>query len=249
MKFNYQARDEKGETQTGVVDASSREAALQLLGRRDLYVTLLEETGEAPWYSRRIALFEHVSFKDVVTFSRQLAIMFKSQVPLVESLHTISQQSTNPAFKEDVLKISEEVEGGTAFSNVLARYPNIFSPFYINMVRSGEASGKLSETLDKLADHLEREYGLISKIRGAMIYPAFVVVLAIGVLFLTVFFVVPQLTKVLEESGQELPAITRGVIVFTTFLRAWGWLLLIALIGGGIVWFRWIHTQEGMAFT
>ncbi|MDO8655198.1 MAG: type II secretion system F family protein [bacterium] len=245
MKFNYQARDEKGETQTGVIDASSREAALQLLGRRSLYVTLLDETGDAPWYSKRIALFEHVSGKDVVTFSRQIAIMFKSQVPLVESLHTISQQSTNQAFKEKILKMSEGVEGGTAFSKVLSDYPEVFSPFYVNMVRSGEVSGKLSEVLNKLADHLEREYGLVSKIKGAMVYPIFVVALAVGVLFLMVFFVVPRLTEVLQESGQELPAITKGVIGFTVFIRSWGWLLLLFLIAGGTVFMRWSRTKEG----
>lgn len=247
MKFNYQARDEKGETQTGVIDASSREAALQLLGRRSMYVTLLEEAGEAPWYSKRIALFEHVSFKEVVTFSRQIAIMFKSQVSLVESLHVISQQSANPAFKEKILKMSEMVEGGAAFSRVLSEYPQVFSSFYVNMVKSGEVSGKLAEVLDKLADHMEREYGLISKIKGALVYPIFVVVLAIGVLFLMVFFVVPKLTEVLKESGQELPAITRGVIAFTAFLQSWGWLLLLFMIALGIVWARWARTQEGKA--
>lgn len=248
MKFNYQARDEKGETQTGVIDASSREAALQLLARRNLYITLLEETGEVPWYSKRVVFLEHISLRDVVNFSRQLAIMFKSQVSLVESLRVISQQSTNPAFKEKILKMSEGVEGGTSFSKALSDYPQIFSPFYVNIVRSGEASGKLAEALNKLADHLEREYALISKIQGAMIYPAFVVALAVGVLFLTVFFVIPNLTEVLQESGQELPAITKGVISFTTFLRAWGWLLLMFFIAGSMASLRWVRTPEGRVF-
>jgi type IV pilus assembly protein PilC len=247
MNFNYQARDEKGETQAGVVQAVSREAALQLLGRRSLYVTLLEESGGASWYSHRISLLERVSLKDLVAFSRQLAIMFKSQVPLVESLHTISQQATNLAFKEKILSISEEVEGGSSFSKALSNYPKVFSPFYINMVRSGEASGQLSDMLNKLADHLEREYALVSKVRGAMIYPAFVVTLAMGVLFLMVFFVVPRLTQVLEESGQKLPVLTRAIIGFTAFLQSWGWLLLLCIIGGGIVMARWSKTPKGDA--
>ena len=165
MKFNYQARDKKGQTQVGVVEASSRESAFQLLGRSGLVITVLEEAGSRPIYARRIAFFDRVSSKDLVLFSRELAILFRSKVSLIESLETIAKQTEHDAFREKIIRLSEDVEGGTAFSNALSKYPKVFSSFYVNIVKSGEASGKLSDVLEYLADHLEREYELTSKIR------------------------------------------------------------------------------------
>jgi len=154
MKFNYQARDKKGETQVGMVEASSKESAFQLLGRSGLVVTVLETAGARPIYARRIKFFDKVSSKSLVLFSRQLAILFRSKVSLVEALQTISKQTEHKVFKEKILSISEDVEGGTAFSNALAQYPDVFSSFYVNMIKSGEASGKLSDVLEYLASHL-----------------------------------------------------------------------------------------------
>ena len=155
MKFNYQARTQEGQIQTGAIEASSREAALSLLQKYGLYVTFLEVT-KVPFYAKKIEIFQRISNKDVVVFSRQLAIMFKSNVPVVEALQTLSEQTKNQNFKEKILKIAEKVEGGTPLSASLSSYPKIFSPFYTNIVKSGEASGKLSETLGYLADHSER---------------------------------------------------------------------------------------------
>ncbi|HEB13698.1 MAG TPA: type II secretion system F family protein, partial [candidate division CPR3 bacterium] len=171
MKFNYQARDQKGQTQVGVVEASSRESAFQLLGRSGLVVTVLEEAGARPIYARRITFFDKVSAKELVLFSRELAILFRSKVSLIESLQTIAKQTERQAFREKIIRLSEGVEGGTAFSDALSEYPKVFSSFYVNIVKSGEASGKLSDVLEYLADHLEREYELSSKIKGAMVYP------------------------------------------------------------------------------
>jgi len=209
MKFNYQARDQKGEVQSGQVEASSREAAVTLLQRHGLYITFLEEVAAPPFYAQIIKILERTSQKDIVLFSRQLAIMFKSRVPLVESLEVLAVQARNLDLKEKIFKISEEIEGGTTLSGALSKYPKIFSPFYIAMVRAGEASGKLSEALSYLAEHLERGYHLASKLRGAMIYPAMVIFVAIIVFTLMMFYIIPQLTEVLLSSGSELPLITK----------------------------------------
>jgi len=246
MKFNYQARSKKGEMQTGTVEASSREAALALLQRHNLFVTLLERAEEGgAFYARKIKLFERVSKKDIVNFSRQLSLMFKSKIPLVAALNSIASQTKNPGFREKILALSQEVEAGTLFSQALSSYPKLFSTFYISMVKSGEASGTLSESLTYLADHLEREYHLFSKIQGAMIYPILIVVVVIGVLVMMMFFVVPSMTKVLLETGQELPFVTKAVIALSDFLRSWGWLLFLAILGVGIFLFRHFKTVEG----
>lgn len=248
MKFNYQARDKKGETQTGVVEASSREAAAQLLSRHDLYVTLLEEAKAAPAYSKRLTFFDKVSVRDIMLFSRQLSIMFQSRVSLVEALQVLGSQMRNASFKEKIFEISESVEGGTAFSQAIEKYPSIFSSFYVNMVKSGEASGTLSGVLEYLADHLEREYYLTSKIKGALVYPMFIVFLAVAVLFLMMYFVIPNLSRVLESMGTELPAITKVVLWLAGVTRAWGWLLLLLSGAGAFFVLRYAKTKEGKRF-
>jgi len=244
MKFNYQARTKKGEIQAGVVEASSKEAAILLLQKYGLYITYLERT-EVPFYAREVEIFKRVSRRDIVLFSRQLSIMFASKVSLVEALSTIASQTKNLEFREIILDLSQEVEGGNAFSKALSRHPQIFSSFYISMVKSGEESGKLSESLAYLADHLEKEYYLISKLRGAMIYPSLVIMVTIVVLFLMMFFVIPQLTKVLQESSLPLPIVTRLVIGLSLFLRKWGFFFIGLLAVLIIFVLRYIATSSG----
>lgn len=245
MKFNYQARSKKGEVQKGVVEASSREAAILLLQAQKLFVTFLEQAAASPFYAKKIKIFEHISKKDIVNFSRQLALMFKSKIPLVQALHSIADQTKNPGFREKILMISQEVEGGTRFSLALSVHHKLFSSFYVSMIRAGEASGTLAESLTYLADHLEREYHLNSKIQGAMIYPILIVVVVIGVLVMMMYFVIPNMTKVLLEMDQELPLVTKIVIGLSNFMRAWGWLAFLLLIGGSTALVRYGQTAKG----
>jgi len=247
MIFNYQARTQKGEVHAGQIEASSKEAAAGLLRGRGFYVTFLEEA-TAPIYAKRIALFEKISRKDLVMFSRQLAIMFKSKVPLIEALEVLSSQTKNFDFREKIFKISEKVEGGTAFSQSLALYPKIFSPFYIAMVKSGEVSGKLSEVLDYLAEHQEREYHLTSKAKGALIYPSLILLVILLVIILLVVFVIPNLVSVFEAGGQKLPIATQVVIALADFSKKWGWLVLAIIAAAIFSLTRYYATPKGRAF-
>jgi len=248
MKYNYQARTKKGEVQTGIVEASSREAAIVLLRKYGLYVTILEEATALPIYAKRLKLFEGITRQDIVLFSRQLSIMFKSKVPLVESLNVLSGQTRNLDLKERILDLSEEVEGGTSFSGALSRHPEIFSSFYISMVKAGEVSGTLSESLEYLADHLEREYHLTSKIRGALLYPALIVVVVLLVITMMIFFVIPNLSEVLIGSGSELPTATKIVINSAAFLREFGWVLGLVILLVIFAAFRYYRSQKGKKF-
>jgi len=248
MKYNYQARTKKGEVQTGIVEASSREAAIVLLRKYGLYVTILEEATALPVYAKRLKLFEGITRQDIVLFSRQLSIMFKSKVPLVESLNVLSSQTRNLDLKERILDLSGEVEGGTSFSGALSRHPEIFSSFYISMVKAGEISGTLSESLEYLADHLEREYHLTSKIRGALLYPALIVVVVLLVITMMIFFVIPNLSEVLIGSGSELPTATKIVINSAAFLRKFGWVLGLVILLVIFAAFRYYRSQKGKKF-
>lgn len=245
MKFRYQARDKDGKTQAGTIEASSNDAALELLGSHGLFVTLLERADEVPVWAREIELFNRVNMRDIMVFFRQLSVMFASQVPLIEALRTLANQEQNESFREKIYKISESVEGGTPLSSAMEAYPQIFSGFSVSMVKSGEASGKLSEVLAYLADHIEREYALLSKVRGALVYPIFVVAVSILVLVFLLTFVIPNLTRVLEASGQELPLMTRLVIGTSNAARSWGWAVLVLLAGFGFYAWQAYKTEEG----
>lgn len=245
MKFNYQARDKDGTVQAGNIEASSRDAAIALLQRDKLFVTFLEEAKGVPFYAKKIQLFGKAGKKDVVTFSRQLSLMFQSKIPLVESLHALADQTKSEDLKEKILVLADAVEGGSPFSQALARFPNLFSSFYVSMVKSGEASGTLSEALDYLAEHLEREYHMLSKIKGAMMYPAMILLVVVGVLLMMMFFVVPNIAKVLLDSGQELPLMTKMVIGLSDFSRSWAWILLLLLPAAVFFFRRYLKTEEG----
>ena len=244
MKFNYQARTKSGEIQSGTIEASSKEAALSLLHKYDLYVTFIEKA-RALFWEKKIAIFERITSKEVVMFSRQLSIMFRSQVSLIEALQTLAEQTKNQNFKEKILKISQEVEGGAPFSKALALYPHIFSSFYVSIVKSGESSGNLSESLDYLAKHLEREYRLLSGVRGAMIYPIFIIVVMFIVLIAMVIFVFPHFTEILTQSQIELPLVTKIVLAFFEFLRKRGWILFLAIVGLAVFLWRYSKSPQG----
>lgn len=248
MKYNYQARTKKGEIQSGIVEASSQEAAITLLRKYGLYVTILEEVAAPPLYAKKIKIFERISKSDIVLFSRQLSIMFKSKVPLVEALGVLSVQTQNLELKEKILELSGEVEGGTSFSGALSRHPQIFSSFYIAMVKAGEISGTLSESLEYLAEHLEREYHLTAKMRGALMYPSLIIFIVFLVLALMIFFVIPHLSEVLIGTGQELPAVTKAVVGLAAFLRSWGWLIILGIVALILAGFRYYRTEKGKNF-
>ena len=248
MKFNYQIRTKDGQVQTGIVDAPSKEAALTLLQRRGFYVTLLENSESQPFYARKIKLFNNVSEKEIVVFSRMLSIMLNSRVPLVESLETLSKQMTNYTFRDKIFKLAEEVEAGSSLSQALSNYPEIFSPFFVSMVRSGETSGKLSESLTYLANHLEREYNLHSKVVGAMVYPIFVLSVFFVVGGMIVFFVMPPLAQILKQNAEQLPAITSITLAIADFLRTYWWIVAIFIIFTPFIVWQYAKSENGKEF-
>jgi len=248
MKFNYQARSEIGEIQSGIVEASNREAAFDVLKTHGLYVTALEEITSIPVYARKLKIFERVSKKDVVLFSRQISIMFKSNVPVVETLQAVANQARKSTLKEKILKIAGKVEGGAPLSESFSIYPKLFTPFYINMVKSGEASGKLSDVFMYLADYLEREYSFQGKVKGAMVYPFFILFVFLAVVAIMMVYVIPQLTEVLEGTGQDLPLATRVVMATSDFLRTQGIIAALVFLGLIIALARFVKSKAGKKF-
>ena len=250
MDFNYSIITGKGERQSGVIKAPSREAAIRILHKPGVFVTSLEEIKKPLFYERfgrysqALKIFGRVSRKDMVIFSRQLAIMYKSGVRLPDALRSLGDQAKSPLLKEKITKITEEVEGGTPFSQAISYYPELFNSLYVNMAKSGEASGKLSESLDYLAEHLEREHYTISKIKEALAYPAFILIVFLGVITIMTLFVIPQLMTVIEGAKLELPLVTRIIIGTASFLRRWILVLILILSISFFFIFQHFKTHE-----
>jgi type IV pilus assembly protein PilC len=248
MKFYYRARTKEGRIQSGVIEAFSKKGALDVLEKYGFYVTALKEAGRVTFFQQKI-FAKKPSIKDIVIFTRQLSVMLKSSIPPVESLRTQVIQAENSDFREAILKIAEMVETGSSLSQAFSSHPKIFNTFYVSCVKSGEASGKVADSLDYLAQHLESEYELQSKIKGAMLYPIMVIMVALGVTALIIFFIIPRLMDVLEDLAQELPFSTRVMMSFSNFVREGGWILILIFFVGLIVLFQYFRrSQEGKDF-
>ncbi len=231
--------------QSGAVEAVSSDAAINILQRHGLTIVSIDEHEKRSLFSMEVAIFQGVKKKDLVILSRQLSILFDAQVSMVESFQALIKQTEKPALKKILVKVLDDVEGGMALSKAMAKYPKIFSKFYTSMIKSGEVSGKLQEIFSYLAEHTEREYYLNSKIKGAMMYPAFIMSAFLIVGFLMMAFVVPQLSVILEETGQDLPLTTRALIATSHFMRDWALLLLTVPLAMAAGLWRYIKTPKG----
>ncbi|MFA5208146.1 MAG: type II secretion system F family protein [Candidatus Paceibacterota bacterium] len=250
MKYLYQAKDIKGGAKSGVIEASSKEAALEVLNNNGLFPVEIneeEEVEKKDVLNKKINIkfLSQVSMKDVAMFSRQLAIMIDSNVPPAEAIDALGDQTKNQDFKEKIYSIAKDVRSGNQMSKALGKYPEIFSVFYINMVKSGEVSGNLPSILDKVADHLESEYAIRSKMMGAAMYPMVIMIIFILIFIVLMIFVIPGLVKVLVESGQELPIATKMIITISDFFVNYWYLVIAMLLGAAGFFIYYPKTKQG----
>ena len=249
MKFKYQARNKEGEMQAGVVDAANRDSAVNILSSHELFILKLEAAEKPHWYDRLSGYFSGVKRNDMVIFTRQLATLLEARLSLNRALNTLEEQTQNPTLKEAVFRISQDVDSGLAFSQALERQGEIFSPFLVSLVRSAEVTGNLDQVAKFIADFTEREATLVSKARSAMIYPMIVIALFLLVGGLMVAVVFPQIGPIFENSGVEMPLLSRVMIGSGTFLSQWWFLFLIGFVILGVMIADYIRTPEGKAFT
>jgi len=244
-KFIYKARTQAGELQVGNVEASNREAAVGILSGHNLFVLNIEPVVEERWYDRLANIFKRVKISDLMIFTRQLATLLSSQVPLSDSLRNLYRQAEHPVLKEAIAEVAQDVDAGFSLSQALERQKGVFSDFYVNMVRSSEITGRLNEVLSFLADHLEARAALTSKVRGAMLYPSFIIVLFLVVVGLMTTVVLPQITPIFKESNVELPVYTRIVLAVGGFVSTWWWAVLIGIAAIILVLFDYFQSNEG----
>lgn len=245
MKFNYQARTQEGELRTGAIEAATLDVAVASLQRRGLIVVSLKPEKEVLFSGSSFRLFQRIKQKDIVILSRQLATLFEAKVPVVESLRIIISEMTNLLLRREITSLLDDIQGGSAISQAMSRHPKVFSSFYVNMMRSGEESGKLDETFTYLADYLERSYELTTKARNALIYPGFVLFTFLLVMILMFVVIIPQLIPILEEVGGELPIYTRALIGLSEFAQQFGVLIFVVFGVLGLFLWRYYQTPQG----
>ncbi len=251
MLFRYRAIDTDGHKKQGDIEAPDRNAAINALQRRELVITSLEEldsSGEGKGGSglgQELTFLERITNKDIVILSRQMATMFTAQVSALQVFKLLSQEMEKAKLRRILVQVADDLEAGSTISDALAKHPEAFSSFYVNMVKAGEESGLLDETFEYMADHLDRMYELNSKARNALIYPAFVLVVFAGVMALMFTMVLPQIGTVLTDTGQELPIYTKLILGVSEFFRDYWVFIVTALVIGGVAAWKYVQTPEG----
>ena len=246
MQFKYKARTPAGEPREGLIEARTIDAAIETLHRTNLIVTEIKPSEETSFLKTNLKIFGGIKQRDVVIFSRQLSTLFQAKVPVMQSLRTLAAETGNAQFQKIIGEILDDVSGGSSLSQSMVKHPEAFSRFYISMIRAGEESGKLEEIFNYLADYLERSYTLTSKARNALMYPTFVFLAFIGVIVVMLIVVIPRLTSIFSELGQEVPIYTKIIIAASSFLQHYGVFLLVFLAVLAVVGWRFLKTQRGI---
>jgi len=244
-KFQYRARTKDGDLQVGAIDASSKDEAANILASNDLYVLLLNQVGGKKWYSTLSNFTNRVKSKDLMIFTRQFSTLLSARIPLDDALLTLKKQTRNVSLFTVITEISADIDAGLSLSQSLSKHDRVFSDFYVSMVQSAEITGKIDEAVAFLADYIEKQSILISKVRNALIYPVVMIALFIVVGGIMVVVVFPQIGPVFEEAGVQLPVYTRALIWSGTFLAQWWWAVLGVIITLGFVAFDYFRTPEG----
>ena len=252
--YEYQALDNKGKSTSGIIDADGAQAARQKIrGMGHFPVSLKEVTEKDGKKDSRGAsfsgLFSRITPAQVSLWTRQLATLTGAGFPLVSALTTLVSQTKTQGFTKIVARVKDSIVEGNSFASALALYPSVFSQIYINMVRAGETSGTLEIVLQRLADIMEKQQELKSRIQTAMAYPILMTVIGSIVLFFLMTFVVPNITTIFEDMNQALPAPTRFLIGSSDLFKEYWWVLVILLIAAIIALKAFRKTERGLVTT
>ena len=245
MKFNFKAKTKAGEIKEGALSAANKEMAAAILQKNELFPMSINEANDIS--VRRIFLryFDKVTSKELVIFFRQLAILIEARVPIVTTLTAISEQTTNLYFKNILDEAIKNIEDGMTLSDALAKNRDIFSELSINVIKAGEASGNLKKSVEYVADNIEKNYALTSKIKSAMMYPCIVLAVFVVIAFLVITLIIPKLTVMIKEMNADVPWYTVVLIKMGDFMVVYWWAVLLVIFGAiGGLWY-YLKTPEG----
>lgn len=240
--YRYVAKDKAGQPLSGVLEGKSEAEVAEALHKKDLLIVSIQETKKKPAKAKGGA---KIKLDELVVFSRQLATMIDAGIPLVQALGILSEQIENKSLKDVVVIIRQDIEAGMSFCDALAKHPGVFSEFFINMTRAGEASGMLDQVLDRLATYLEKTAALTRKVKSSLVYPAVVVSMAIIITAVLLLKVVPTFKGIFEMLGGQLPLPTRVLIGISDMLRHYFIFVVIFLIAMSFIFKKYISTEKG----
>ena len=244
-KYNYEARDSaSNKIVKSVVQADSENAAAKLLTAQGFVPLKIELQDDKTNFFARFS--GRITTKDRVVFTRQLATLIGAGLPLAQSLRTVQEQTTNKRMQEIVQEIISDVEGGKSLSDSFAKHPEAFNKVYVALVSAGETSGTMDDSLKRLAAQQEKDAAMMSKIRGAMMYPSIVLVVIILVIGFMLFTVVPQVEGLYRDLNKELPFVTLAMIKVSNFFSSLWWLVILAMIIGGYFLAQYLKTEQGI---
>lgn len=247
--FKYSAKTKDGKTQSGVINALSREAAMAQLGKqgmRPLFVTA--ESANKKSLLKLSLGSPRVKLAHKVVFTRQLSTMVNAGVPLARSLHTLAEQTDSKALKQYLPEVTKDIEGGTSLGDALAKYPKVFDPIFVNMVRAGETGGILDDVLKRLANQMEKDAKIRGKLKSAMTYPAVITFVTISAFFFLMTNIVPKIGEIALSVGGDSydpPLYTKAMLGFSSFLINNGKLLGVGLVVLIIFLVKFVRTKKG----
>jgi general secretion pathway protein F len=264
--YEFKGLDAKGKEVSGIVDADSSRTARAKLRKQGTFPTeVVEQRGGTPRKvggkdgnakdkAKRKGLnveidfsksFQIITKADVATMTSQLSTLVGASIPMVEALSALLEQVEKPALKVVLADIKERVNEGASLAKALAAHPKIFDDLYVNMVAAGEQSGALDKVLDRLTEHTESMLALRSKVTTALIYPALMAVIGVGLLSVIMLVVVPKVRTLFDSFGEGLPLLTRILLDVSQFCMDWWWLISLVFSAAVWGWRRWLNTQNG----
>jgi type IV pilus assembly protein PilC len=244
MLYFYKALESSGARKDGSIEAGSLDAAIDSIQKRGLIIVEIEAAEKDNWLTK-FSIGGKVKTKDIVILSRQMATLFEAQVSALKIFMLLSTEVENVKLRRSLIQITDDLQAGSSISKALSKHPEVFSDFYVNMVKAGEETGKLNETFNYLADYLDRNYEVVSKAKNALIYPAFVITVFIAVMVMMFTFIIPKISGILIDSGATIPLYTKIVFAVSNFFVDYGIILLAAFILGAYLLYRYIQTPTG----
>lgn len=246
MKFDFKGKNAEGQIREGMVEAISSEAAAQILEKNGLFPISITQKDKSDAFLKIIGkIWEGVSQKDQLVFFQQLSTLIEARVPIVSSLETIAEQTNNKYFRVILKEMGDDIDDGMAFSDAMGKHPDVFSTLTINMIRAGEVSGNLQKSIGVVSSNIEKNYHLTAKIKGALYYPSFVLLVAFIIGFLVVTFILPKITIMIKDLNVPIPWYTSVLIWIGDFMNAYWWAVLLCLAGAVVALIYYIQTETG----
>ena len=228
--FRYEAIDKNGNIVRGTIRAETEREVVERLAQENRRVIYIGEEREAERGKGGRLWFGKVKERDLLVFTRQFATLLRAGVPIIRSLDSLRDQTLNPTLRDIIQQVRNDVMGGMSLADALARHPKVFSPLYVSMVRVAEATGNMGDVLNRIASFIDHEMTIKGRIKGALVYPALVLTVALAVLIVLFFFVMPTFKSIFSEMGAQLPMITRIAMSFTDWLLHWWFAIPLVIL-------------------